>query len=508
MNKRISAILKNTGFLYIRLLLTMFLSFYTSRVILQVLGVADFGVYSVVGSVTATFISLRSVFSEAVLRYLNYEKGKGNIGNERIVFNLSIIIHIIVAVVFFIVVEIIGLWLINNKLNIPYDRFDTAIFVFHMSVLSSTIMIFTIPYDAVIISNEKINIYALVAIFDALLRLAVILIVPFLQFDYLKSYSVMLLLIPISTLLIYFFYCKRFPECKISSKFDKKLFKDIASYSSWNFLGNFIFSIVHEALNMMLNIYGGVIENAARNIAYQVKNVVNNFSNNALIAVKPYVIQSSAVNGNEILFRQTIILSKLAYYLSLIISLPLILYCEQLLDIWLPEVPDNAVIFTQLAIIAILIRSLHGPLSLMYMSVGRIKFMTITEGLVFISSLFVSWVLLSNNFHLWTVFVVLCLTEFITIITLSINAKFELSFPLQSYSLALIRLCALSICVFTLAYLLRTVYVPSGLFDLFCGCILEVILAFIVIYLFLEKNEKEICRKIIIKFTNKFIKQR
>lgn len=505
MNNRANTIIKNTGFLYTRLLLTMFLAFYTSRVILQVLGVNDFGVYSVVGSVTATFASLKTVFSEAVLRYLNFEKGLGNQDNVQKVFALSLYIHIVVAILFFIIVEFVGLWLIYNKLNIPDERFDVAIYVFHVSVISSVIMIFTVPYDAVIISNEKINVYAIVSIFDAILRLGIILLVPFLPFDYLKSYSFLLLFVPLTTLLIYLLYCRRFNECKLKKTFDKGLFKEIASYSSWNFLGNFIFSLVHEALNMMLNVYGGVVENAARNIAYQVRNVVNNFSNSALVAVKPFVIQNSATNGHDVLFRHTIILSKLAYYLSLVISAPLILFCGELLDFWLPEVPSNTIIYTQLGITAILIRSLHGPLSLMYMSLAKIKMMTLVEGTIFLLSLLFAWFLLKLSLPLWTVFVLLAITEFFTIIALVINAKYEFLFSSLVFFRMLTKLIILSIFVAFFSAIYRFIVSPSNILFVICCCIIEAILVVGLIYIFLDGFEKKICKEIFCKMKNKYL---
>lgn len=506
MGNRRNIIIKNTGFLYVRLLLTMFLSFYTSRVILQVLGVNDFGIYSIVGSVTTTFASLKTVFSEAVLRFLNYEKGLGNKNNERRIFSLSIMIHIVVAIIFLLLVEIVGMWLIYNKLNIPMERFDAAIFVFHVSVASSVLLIFTVPYDAVIISNEKINVFAFISIFDALLKLGIIMIVPYIAFDYLKSYALLLIIVPLITLIIYIVYCRRFEECKIIKTFDKLLFKEIASYSSWNFIGNFIFSIVHECLNMLLNVYGGVLENAARNIAYQVRTLVNSFSNNMLVAVKPYVIQSSAINERSVLFNHTLILSKLAFYSSLVIAAPLVLYCDKLLDYWLPEVPEYAVPFTQLSVIAILIRSLHGPLSLMYMSLAKIKMMTIVEGVIFLLSLFVAWLFLDLGFPLWSVFALLTFVEVLTIIALAVNAKYEFQFNIKPYFGLLTHFFVLSMIVFIQIFFLKTLSTPSSFLSLLVSCIAEVLIVITIMALFLNSYERKIIREVFKGFIKK-IKQ-
>lgn len=506
MNTRVNTIIKNTGFLYVRMFVVMILSLYTSRLVLKILGVEDFGIYSVVGSVTATFASLRSVFSEAIIRFLNYEKGLGNQNNVRQIFSLSLLLHVAVAIIFIIGVEAVGLWLIYNKLNIPPDRFETALFVFHVSVLSSVITIFTVPYDAVIITNEKMNVYALVSMFDAGLKLAVIIFIQYLPFDRLKSYSLLLLLVPLSVLLVYVFYCRRFPECKLTRSFDKKLFKDISVYASWNFAGNFVFSLVHEAYNMLLNMFGSIIENAARSIAYQVKAAVNTFSNNAIIAVKPFIIQESAVNENRVLFNHIILLSKISFYLSLIIAVPIIVYCKELLALWLGEAPEHSVIFTQLVVISILIRSLHGPLSLMYMSVGKIKRMTIVEGLIYILSLVLAWLLLKFGLPSWTVFLLLCIIEAIIIIALSINAKIEINFSLKDYFTALASLSILSISIALISYFVRLFLVPSSNIIMLLFCVVVFILVCGAIYLFMSQGERKMVMQLFNSLKKKYFR--
>ena len=506
MNTRVNTIIKNTGFLYVRMFVVMILSLYTSRLVLKILGVEDFGIYSVVGSVTATFASLRSVFSEAIIRFLNYEKGLGNQNNVRQIFSLSLLLHVAVAIIFIIGVEAVGLWLIYNKLNIPPDRFETALFVFHVSVLSSVITIFTVPYDAVIITNEKMNVYALVSMFDAGLKLAVIIFIQYLPFDRLKSYSLLLLLVPLSVLLVYVFYCRRFPECKLTRSFDKKLFKDISVYASWNFAGNFVFSLVHEAYNMLLNMFGSIIENAARSIAYQVKAAVNTFSNNAIIAVKPFIIQESAVNENRVLFNHIILLSKISFYLSLIIAVPIIVYCKELLALWLGEAPEHSVIFTQLVVISILIRSLHGPLSLMYMSVGKIKMMTIVEGLIYILSLVLAWLLLKFGLPSWTVFLLLCIIEAIIIIALSINAKIEINFSLKEYFTALASLSILSISIALISYFVRLFLVPSSNIIMLLFCVVVFILVCGAIYLFMSQGERKMVMQLFNSLKKKYFR--
>lgn len=431
-NKRIAI---NTFIMFSRMLVVMCISFYASRLLLSTLGVVDFGLFSVVGSVTATFIAIKSLFTESTQRYLNVAKGKSasTYKEQNIIFNMSLFIHVFLALLFFCVLEFVGSWLLESKLSIPNERKDAANFVFQITIFSTVINILNIPYDAVIIANEKMGFFAFMSLFDSLVRLLVIYLLPIIGYDYLKTYSLFLLITPITTLLILITYCKRFPECSYKLIIDKSILKGMLSLSSWNFIGNISFSLIHEGINMLLNIYGGVVLNASRAIAYQIKNMTNQVSNNALIAVRPRIMQHSVQKDKELFFEDIFLLSRLSFFILSLVTFPLILFCPQLLKIWLGEFPEQSIIFTRLILVAIFIRTLHEPINMMNMSFSRIKRQILVESIIMVLCFMAIYFALNIENNVTIPFVVLIVMELLVIAGLAINAKFELGFPLQKY---------------------------------------------------------------------------
>lgn len=481
----------------------MIVSLYISRVLLRVLGVDDFGIYSVVGSITGMFASIKSVFAEATQRYLNNSKGQGNDELVRKVFSTSVILHFFVGIVFVIIVLIVGEILLDNALNIPDGRESAAHSAFYFSVLSIFIIILSIPYDAVIMANEKINVYSLVSIIDATLKLLIVLVLPYLGNDNLVVYTQLLCGVSLFTLIVYYFYTRRFSECKVSWSIDKSLVKDLGTFSFWNFIGNFIFSMVHEAYNMLLNVYGGVVSNAARSIAYQVRSAVGSFTNNALVAVKPFVMQETASKEKERIFDYIIRISSFTFYMSLIISLPIIYCAPSILQVWLDSVPEGAVIFTQLVVAALLIRSLHGPLSLMFVSFARIKYFTISEATLYILSVAVVYVMLRLGLPLWSMFAFLCLVEALCILVLSKVANVELGFDCLSYYRLLFKLIAVTACSAGAILLIGLVLekIPLLLSQPILRLLFEVsiitIVGVLTIYAFMSTSEKTVIHNLV-----------
>lgn len=427
--KRIS---QNTLFLYLRMIVLMIITLYTSRVLLVTLGVDDFGIFSVVGSVTATFFTLRSVFAEAIQRYLNYEKGGGVLENEIQIFNISVVLHIIIAILFVVLAELIGLWLLYNKLVIAPERFEAACYVFHLTVVSSTLYILLVPYDAVIIANEKMSVYAWVSIFDGFAKLLIVLVLPFIPYDSLKMYALLLAVVPLINIIIYYFYCRTFKECRYNFIVDRGKLREICSFSGWSFAGNLFFSLAHEGLNVLINMFGGVVYNASRNIAYQVKSAVNQVANNTLLATQPFILQSAATTEGEMLLIFIVKILRANFFIMTLTCIPLIVFCDQLLSIWLVEVPDKSVVFCQLAVFSVLIRSMHGPINLFYMGMGKIKKMVIIESLIFVLLLVVCYFQLLANLPISSVFLTLCLVEVVIVIALILNIETEFGIQINN----------------------------------------------------------------------------
>lgn len=480
----------------------MIVSLYISRVLLQMLGVDDFGIYSVVGSITGMFASIKSVFAEATQRYLNNAKGRKEDDLVRKIFSTSMLLHMVVGLLFVIIVFAVGEFLLNNTLNIPNGRASAAHMAFYFSVLSIFIIILTIPYDAVIMANEKINVYSIVSIVDSLLKLLIVLVVPLFSSDNLVVYTMLLCVVSFFTLVVYYVYTRRFSECKIEWKINPILIRELGNFSFWNFIGNFIFSIVHEAYNMLLNVYGGVVSNAARSIAYQVRAAVGTFTNNALIAVKPFVMQETANKDRERIFDYIIRISSFTYYMSLVISLIIIFSAPKILNIWLSNVPEGAVTFTQLVVMALLIRSLHGPLSLMFVSFAKIKSATIGEGLLYLLSVLVVYLMLRFGLPLWSMFIFLCIVEAMCIVTLAVIAKRELNFDCSIYFHLLNKLVVLTIISVGIIFLFRFVIIEQASFvsnliaKLFVEMILTTVISTSTIYIFMSNAEKGVISSI------------
>lgn len=508
MNPRLQLIVKNTAFLYVRLLFVMVVSLYISRVLLQMLGVDDFGVYSVVGSITGMFASIKGVFAEATQRYLNNAKGKGDEALVQKIFSTSIILHIVVGILFIMVVLVVGEILLANTLNIPEGRETATHYAFYFSVLSIFVIILTIPYDAVIMANEKINVYSIVSILDSFLKLIIVLVIPFFRIDNLIMYTILLCGVSLFTLFVYYIYTRRFKECKVVWTLDRNLVIDLGIFSFWNFVGNFVFSIVHEAYNMLLNVFGGVASNAARSLAYQVRSAVGSFTNNALVAVKPFVMQETASNDKERIFNYILRISSYTYYMSLLVSIPIIFCAFDLLQVWLGDVPEGAVVFTQLVVFALLIRSLHGPLSLMFVSFAKIKYPTIGEAILYALSVLVVYLMLKAGLPLWSMFAFLCLVEFLCIIVLTIIAKRDLGYDYISYSKLLFKLAVLTIASAIISYYVTIVigkYIQMSLLlvKLLCELLIVAFGVMAVIYLFMTKPEKDLIKILLKKVVSK-----
>ena len=491
----------NTVIMYSRMLIVMFLSFYSSRILLSTLGVTDFGILSVVGSITVSFAAIKGLFSESIQCFLNVAKGRqeNSLEEQRRIFYLSIVIHIVLALLFFIIAECIGIWLLNKHLEIPLDRLDSAYFVFHVSVIATTISIMSIPYDAVVIANERMSFYAILSLFDNIIRLVFILFLPIIGLDYLKTYSLFILFVPLTTFIIQLIYCKRFAECTFIKTFDKTLFRGMLSLSSWNFFGNICFSLIHEGINMMLNIYGGVVMNASRAIAYQVKNVANQVSTNTLVAVRPKIMQYSIQKEKCAYFDDIFLLSRLSFFLLAIVVFPLFIFCPNLLNVWLGEYPEASVIFTRVILISLFVRTLHEPINMMNMAFAKIRRQIIVESIIMLFAFAMIYLSFDFTDNIAMPFVILTIMEIFVMVGLIINAKYEVDFPLVMYVkkvvIPMIVLVVLSF--FSGLFIIKLPISNIGM--LMLGSLSAVIVELVICFILLDNRERNILKRLLIK---------
>lgn len=370
--------------LYIRMLFSMVVSLYTARIVINTLGIEDYGIYNVVGGVVTMFGFLSASMTSATQRFLNFELGKGNFLQLRRVFSMSLNIHFVIAIAIFVLAETIGLWFLNTQLTIPAERMLAANWVYQFSIFSFIININTVPYNAAIIAHERMTVYAYLGILEVLLKLVIVFLLQWFGNDKLTFYAFLLFAVTLFTRVLYILYSlKKFPETKYFFFWDSDLFKTLMSFSGWNLWGNMAAVSFNQGVNILLNIFFGPPVNAARGIAYSIKGAVSGFVQNFQIALNPQIVKSFA--GGDLRYMHQLIFqgAKYSFFLLFILTLPVLLETEMILKLWLKIVPDYAVIFTRLVLINILIDSVSGPLMTAAQASGKIKlYQTVVGGLL------------------------------------------------------------------------------------------------------------------------------
>ena len=370
-NKRIA---KNTLLLYFRMILIMAVTLYTSRVVLDALGVEDFGIYNIVGGVVVLFSFLNSAMASATQRFLNYELGRGDIHEVQRVFSMSMTAHLSIAALVLLLAETIGLWFVWSYIKVPPGRETAAIWCYQFSVLTSCIQIVRIPYNACIIAYERMSFYAYISILEVVLRLLVVFPLLLDGFDRLVLYSLLMSVVALLVLYLYKTVCnRRFPVSRYRFFWDSSLYKRLMSFSGWSLFGGVANVGAQQGLGIVLNIFFGVAVNAAMGIANQVSQAVYSFVSNFQTAFNPQIIKSYAA-GDRAHFEKLLFYgSKYSYFLLFLLSLPVLLNCDFLLSVWLKEVPPHAAAFSELIILFLLLDALSAPLWIAVQAMGNIR---------------------------------------------------------------------------------------------------------------------------------------
>lgn len=367
-------IAKNTIILYIRMIFLMLVTLYTSRVILEALGVEDYGIYNVVGGFVSMFALISAALTSACTRFLNFEMGNSDLDRQNVVFSTAVAIQWILAIIIFVLAEIVGVWYVNNIMVLPPERLSAANWCFQFSVLNFCMNIITVPYNASIIAHERMKTFAYVSIYEGLAKLLVAFLVFKNPFDRLVYYALMLFLIQFSVRYLYQYYSrKHFEECHYKRVFDKPLVKQMLGYSVWHLLGNGAVILKTHGVNLVLNVFFGPVVNAARGLAGQVDAAVSQFTNNFMMAMNPQITQSYAKGDLNYMFNLVEKGARFSFYLVLFLSLPIIVNTDYILSIWLKEVPIYTVPFVQLTLACLLISALSKPLITAQNATGNVR---------------------------------------------------------------------------------------------------------------------------------------
>lgn len=433
--KNSSRIAKNTLFLYARMLLLMLVSLYTSRLVLDALGVVSFGVFNVVAGVVASLSFLNSSLATSTQRYLNYEMGRCNERETlREIFSNAINAHYIIAAITFVLLETIGLWFVTTQLTIPDENQNAAFWIYQTSIFSVIVTIVSTPYNAAIIAHEKMNVFAYFSILECFLKLAVVLSLFILPFNRLLVYGFLLLCVTLIMRIMYNVYCiKNFSECKYKWGWNRKLIRNMFSFTGWMFFGCISDMLSNQGVNMLINIFFGPVCNASRAIAYQVFNAVNSFVSNFIVAVKPQIVKSYAAKDFDYMHRLVFSSTKISFYLLLLLTLPLFVNMELILGLWLNNVPELACLFTRLVLVDLWIRSAYTPIAQVNQASGRIRSYQLAISIIFFMIFFVTLILFNFDFPVYYAFIVAIAFNFIGIFVRLAILRKENSFPSSTF---------------------------------------------------------------------------
>ena len=497
-NKRLA---KNTIILYIRMIVVMFITLFTSRVILKALGVEDFGIYNVVGGVVTMMAVVNNAMAVSTQRYLTFELGKGDMLQFQKVFSTCMTIYIALALLLLLLAETVGLWFVNTQLVISPDRLPAANVVYQFALLSSICTMIQIPYNAAIISHEKMNAFAYIGIVEAIMKLAIAYLLIVSPIDKLSLYGGLTFISSFAIFLTYRIYClRKFKEAHYSFMWDKALAKQLISYSGWNLFGALSGVAKGQGLNILINIYFGAAVNASRGIAYQLNHAITMLFSNFYTAVRPQITKYYAQNNLNEMYNLVYRSSKMSFFLIMICSLPLIIEAPAIIQLWLGQTPEYAVIFVRIIVIISAVDAMSTPLMTSIHATGDIKLYQFTVGMIMIMTLPISWIFLKLGFKADAVFYVsLFLSTISLFIRLAIANK-KAGIPYWGFvRTVILPSLAVALIAFAPPLIMHKVLEP-GIISTITTCITSVVSVVCVGYCIgMNKSERKAINKILLK---------
>lgn len=428
-NKRIA---KNSIFLSIRMVFVLAITLYTTRAVLGILGVEDYGIYNVVCGFVAMFTFLNTSMSNGIQRFFNFELGKNGVDGAKRVYNTAIFIQIILVLIIVTFAETFGLWYLNNKMVIPESREVAAHFIFQFSVLSFVFVIMQAPFTAAVMAHEKMDFYAVVSIIDAILKLVIVFIVPLVDADKLIIYGLLFALINLSDFVIYYIYCKKnFVEVNFVNLFDKNTFNSMLSFSGWNIFGALSSVMKEQGINLVMNLFFGPVVNAARGVATQVSSGLQSFVQNITVPVRPQVIQSYAQGNIDRTMHLTYSISKLSCCFLYLVSLPILVELQYVLKLWLGNnIPEHTNTFVYIIVITCFISNLNSAISGVVHASGIMRLYQIAGGLAGVLSVPAAYFTLklggSPESALWVSFASMLIAQINALLILKTIVKYSI----------------------------------------------------------------------------------
>lgn len=489
-NKRIA---KNTLFLYFRMGLVLIVSLYTTRIVLQTLGVEDYGINNVVSGFVSMFAFLNTSMSNGVQRFYNFSLGRKNEYSITDVYNAAIQIQVLLAILIIFLLETIGLWYIHTQMIIPTERLNAALWVFQFSVISLVLLVLQIPYSAAIMAYERMDYYAYLSIFDVLAKFGIAFAIKYVTTDKLILYGGLNMMVSFICFFLYYGYAKlQFQSLKLDLKIRKQIFGPMLSFSGWNVFGSFAYMIKGQGLNMLLNVFFGPLVNAARGISTMVMSAIQGFQANIVIAFRPQLVQSYAAGDNIRVLKLFYSLSKVSFILLAMLSIPVILEIDYILHLWLGDsVPNYTIPFTILVLVNMLISSLNTPVSQMIHAIGKMKTYQIGTSLIVCAILPISWIFLKIGFDPVSVYWISLFITILNQIVCNLLLKQVYAYNIRDYCKKVIIPCIFfAVLVPILPYFITIIF-PSSLFRFLLTGSVSVIMAIIVSFIIvLDESEK------------------
>lgn len=503
-NKRIA---KNTMLLYVRMLFMMAVSLYTSRIVLNTLGVEDFGIHNVVGGFVAMFAVLSGSLSSSISRFITFELGKGDKQRLGNVFSTGVNIQIGMSIIIILLAEAIGVWFLNTKMNIPVERLGAANWVFQCAIFTFVLGLLSVPYNAAIIAHEKMSAFAYISVIEVVLKLIIVYMLIISPFDRLITYAILLVLVSIVIRIIYGYYCKRhFEECTYHVVYDKSLLKSMTSFAGWNFLGNGAYLLNTQGVNILMNMYFGVAVNAARGVAIQVDSALKQFVNSFTTAVNPQITKSYAQGDLTSMHKLVCKSAKFSAFLMTFFAVPIILDAHTILTLWLKIVPDYATIFLRWIIISSFVDTvLANSLVTSMFATGDIKRYQIIVTSIGCLVFPFSWIAFYIGFEPQVAYMLYLIIYSILLFVRLYLLRDMVNLPIMMYVREVIFkiVPVMSIC-FIFSFLM-IIAMPEGIMRLMIVCAFNIIITSLTVYyLGLSKGEKLYIKEVI---NNKIIYQ-
>lgn len=503
-NKRIA---KNTLLLFIRMLFSMAVSLYTTRAILKILGITDFGIYNVVGGVIVFFGFLNQTMSTTTSRFITTELGKNNAESLHKVFCMSMNFHLAIALLTLIVGETVGLWFVTHQLVIPSERLHAALWLYHATVLSTCVGMLNVPYNAAIIAHECMGAFAYISTLQVFIKLIIVLALPYFQADRLIMFSVLTVLTTLIIQLIYWQYSyRKFKETHFKWLWDRNIWKEMSGFASWNITGDLAFMCNTQGLNILLNMFFGPVVNAARGVTVQVESIMLQFIGNFQTAISPQITKSYAAGETERMRQLVLKASKFCFYLMMLIAIPAFLEIEYILKLWLHKVPAHTVAFAKLTIIMVAFDCLSRPLHLAIFATGTVRKYQMLQSGIYLTFLPISYILL-KYVHIIPELILGLLVMFkIILLTVRIERVGKLiQLPINRYIKDVVTPSLLCFALSIVIPLYIIVIYPPSFIRIISTCIISLLGTGSIIYTIgLQYNEKEVINKCIKNISSKF----